>query len=135
MIRSVKVAALAESVAPCAKPPEVLPTIPVFEKTGVSHWAFERRYAITVQPPPAVLISQYTLKATPLPAPSGSIRYTPLGADEFCSLIDRQLVALRQVPPAQTLPEGHAVPQPPQLVELVRVSTSQPLVGLPSQSA
>lgn len=33
------------------------------------------------------------------------------------------------------VPEGHRTPHPPQLAESVRVSTSQPLEGLPSQFA
>ncbi len=42
--------------------------------------------------------------------------------------------ALVHVVPLQTLPAAHTTPQPPQLVGLVKPTTSQPLSGLRSQS-
>jgi hypothetical protein len=50
------------------------------------------------------------------------------------SLIERQLVALRQTPAVQARPEGHTTPQPPQLSGSV-CRLLHPLLGSPSQSA
>ena len=73
------------------------------------------------------------MKAAPLPAPSGSIRYTPLGAAGLPCLIVRQLTAPAHEPALQAGPAGHATPQPPQLSASV-CRLLHPLSGLPSQS-
>ena len=64
----------ARRVAPLAKPPSVSPTWPRSANSPVSHCCGVRIQAITSQPPPSVVISQYTWKGSAPPAPSGSMR-------------------------------------------------------------
>jgi hypothetical protein len=62
------------------------------------------------------------------------MEYTPLAAAGSDSWIVWQVASEPHRPAAQT-PDGHDVPQAPQWEALVWVFTSQPLAGLPSQSA
>jgi hypothetical protein len=80
------------------------------------------------------------------PASAHSVAQAPQFVGSFAGLAQKAIGAAPQVasgaaqvapqtPPEHTCPAAQAVPQAPQLALSVRVSTSQPLAGLASQSA
>lgn len=77
-----------------SKPNSVGLRVSVFVQSAESYanvWKFPSALSASVQPPPSVVMSQYTEKGDQPPEPSGSIRYVPSVAEGSAVLIDLQL--------------------------------------------